>query len=297
MRIDGRLDEAAYGSVRPASGFIQMEPKAGQPASEKTEVWVFYDDDSVYVAFRAWESEPGRRIANEMRRDSNNIRQGDSVEFAFDTFRDRRNAILFEANPLGGRTELQSVNERQFSPDWNPVWSLTAGVFEGGWTIESAVPFKSIRYAPGTVQDWGFKPVAVKAKNEIAYLTQLPPSRGSGRADLSASLYASLVGLEAPLISGLRVKSTPIADSPRITRRTPKRTDDITATSALSEDASRRTSPWISPTTPIRTVEADEQHVNSRASAVLPEKRDSFSRIRGYSLWNNTFSGAPLQHF
>ena len=68
------------------SGFIQMEPKAGQPASEKTEVWVFYDDDNVYVAFKAWESEPGRRIANEMRRDSNNIRQGDSVECAFDTF-------------------------------------------------------------------------------------------------------------------------------------------------------------------------------------------------------------------
>ena len=145
MRIDGRLDEGAYSNVQPASGFIQMEPKAGQAASEKTEVWVFYDDDHVYVAFKAWESEPGRRIANEMRRDSNNIRQGDSVEFAFDTFRDRRNAILFEANPLGGRTELQSVNERQFSADWNPVWTLKSGTFDGGWTIEAAVPFKSIR--------------------------------------------------------------------------------------------------------------------------------------------------------
>jgi len=49
-----------------------------------------YDKDNVYVSFRAWESQPEHRIANEMRRDSSNIRQGDSIEFSFDTFRDRR---------------------------------------------------------------------------------------------------------------------------------------------------------------------------------------------------------------
>ena len=202
MRIDGKLDEPHYSSVQPASGFIQMEPQAGQPATEKTDVWVSFDKDNVYVGIRAWESQPDKRIVNEMRRDSNNIRQGDSVEFSFDTFRDRRNAILFEANSLGGRTDLQSTNERQFNPDWNPVWTLVAGKFDGGWTIEAAVPFKSIRYAPGTVQDWGFQARrSIKSKNEIAYLTKLPPSLGLGRADFSASLYANLVGMEAPPLS------------------------------------------------------------------------------------------------
>jgi hypothetical protein len=85
MRTDGRLDEAIYQDVHPASGFIQMEPDGGQPATERTEVWVFYDDENVYVSFRAWESQPDRMITNEMRRDSGNIRQGDSLEFAFDT--------------------------------------------------------------------------------------------------------------------------------------------------------------------------------------------------------------------
>src|SRR4051794_2480280 len=136
IRIDGRLDEAIYASVQPASDFIQMEPDAGQVATERTEVWIFFDRDNLYVAFRAWESHPERMIANEMRRDSNNIRQGDSVEFGLDTFRDRRNAILFEANALGARTDAQSTNERQYSPDWNPVWALAAGRFEGGWTVE-----------------------------------------------------------------------------------------------------------------------------------------------------------------
>ena len=79
MRVDGKLDEAIYSTVQPASDYIQMEPSGGQVASEKTEVWVFFDKDNLYVSFRAWESQPERMIVNEMRRDSNNIRQGDSA--------------------------------------------------------------------------------------------------------------------------------------------------------------------------------------------------------------------------
>ena len=296
MRIDGRLDEAAYISVQPASGFIQMEPKAGQPASEKTEVWVFYDDDNVYVAFKAWESEPGRRIANEMRRDSNNIRQGDSVEFAFDTFRDRRNAILFEANPLGGRTELQSVNERQFNADWNPVWSLKAGTFEGGWTIEAAVPFKSIRYGPGTVQDWGFQARrSVKAKNEIAYLTKLPPSLGLGRADFSASLYASLVGLEAPKVSRtFELKPYAIADVTTDNTSTPRRKNDVSGDVGVDAKygITKNLTLDLTYNTDFAQVEADEQQVNlTRFSLFFPEKRDFFLENQGlFTFGNNSFS-------
>ena len=69
MKIDGRLEEPLYAAVKPASDFIQMEPSAGQVATEKTEVWVFYDDDNVYVSVRASESHPERMVANEMRRE------------------------------------------------------------------------------------------------------------------------------------------------------------------------------------------------------------------------------------
>ena len=118
LRIDGRLDESLYTDANPASDFIQMEPDGGQGATEKTEVWVAFDQRNVYVSMRAWESRPERMIANEMRRDSNNIRQGESLGFGFDTFHDQRNAIQFEINPLGGRTDGQSVDERQYNADW-----------------------------------------------------------------------------------------------------------------------------------------------------------------------------------
>jgi uncharacterized protein DUF5916 len=296
MRVDGKLDEAIYTTVQPASGFIQMEPQAGQPATEKTEVWVFYDKDNVYVSFRAWESDPGKAIVNEMRRDSGNIRQGDSVEFSFDTFRDRRNAILFEANSLGGRTDLQSTNERQMNIDWNPVWTLTAGKFVGGWTIEAAVPFKSIRYAPGTVQDWGFQARrSIKSKNEIAYLTRLPPSLGLGRADFSASLYANLVGLEAPLLSRtLELKPYAIADLTTDNTSTPKRVHDPSGDIGVDAKYSitQNLTADLTYNTDFAQVEADEQQVNlTRFSLFFPEKRDFFLENQGlFTFGNNSFS-------
>ncbi len=295
MRTDGRLDEAVYGTLNPASGFIQMEPRAGEPSTEKTEVWVFFDDNNIYVSFRVWESDPSRAIVNEMRRDSGNIRQGDSVEFSFDTFRDRRNAILFEANSLGARTDAQSTNERQYFADWNPIWELKAGRFEGGWTLEAALPFKSIRYRPGTVQDWGFQARrSIKWKNEIAYLTKLSPALGLGRADFSASLYANLVGLEAPPLSrNIELKPYAIGSLTTDNVSTPTRAQDpdgdfgVDAKYSITQNLTAD----LTYNTDFAQVEADEQQVNlTRFSLFFPEKRDFFLENQGlFAFGNNTF--------
>ena len=214
LNIDGQIDEAAYQDLEPISDFIQMEPAGGQPATEKTEIWLFFDQRNFYVTIRAWESQPDRMIANEMRRDSNNIRQGDCIGFSLDTFYDRRNAFQFEVNPLGARTDGQSTNERQYSADWNPVWDLAVGRFQGGWTLEAAIPFKSLRYRPGRAQIWGFNARRNnKWKNEISYLNRIPPAMGMGRGDFSASLYATVVGIDAPAGSkNLEVKPYGISE-------------------------------------------------------------------------------------
>ena len=297
MRIDGKLDEPLYTTVQPASDFIQMEPSGGQVATEKTEVWVSFDRDNLYVGFRAWESQPDRMIANEMRRDSNNIRQGDSVGFSFDTFRDRRNAIQFEANALGAKTDGQSTNERQYNADWNPVWRLVSGRFDGGWTIEAAIPFKSIRYAPGTVQDWGFQSRRTnKWKNEIAYLTKVPPAFGMGRADFSASLYATLVGIEAPPVSRtIELKPYAIADLATDNVSATKKTNDPSAD--VGVDAKYSITPNLTAdltyNTDFAQVEADEQQVNlTRFSLFFPEKRDFFLENQGIFTFGNNSTGA-----
>jgi hypothetical protein len=298
IRVDGRLDEAVYQDVRPITGFIQMEPRAGEPATERTEVWLLYDDTNLYVTFKAWESAPERQIANELRRDSNNIRQGDSVGFGFDTFHDRRNALQFETNALGARSDGQSTNERVFNPDWNPVWRVAAGAFEGGWTIEAVIPFKSLRYAPGTSQVWGFQARRTnKWKNEIAYLTRVPNAFGLGRADFSASLFATLVGLEVPNLSRtVELKPFGIADLTTDNVLQPSRRNDVSADAGLDVKyaITQNLTADLTVNTDFAQVEADEQQVNlTRFSLFFPEKRDFFLENQGiFTFGNNATQGA-----
>src|SRR5690349_16221861 len=88
LDFDGRLDEAFYNTVPSFGDFIQQEPREGQPATERTEVWVFFDDNNLYVSARCWDSEQGHRIATEMRRDANNLYNNDHFGVSFDGFYD-----------------------------------------------------------------------------------------------------------------------------------------------------------------------------------------------------------------
>ena len=165
LALDGALDEAVYERVRPASGFIQIEPNPGAQARDQTEIWIMFDNDNenVYVAARAWDSDM-EIITTEMRRD--NLWNGDDIiGFSFDTFLDRRNSLSFDANALGARHDGQSTNESQWNGDLNPIWEVATGRFDGGWTLEAVIPFKSLRYGPGRQQTWGLQVLpGVRAK-------------------------------------------------------------------------------------------------------------------------------------
>src|SRR6266550_3213990 len=148
LKIDGSLDEPLYTSVPPISDFIQQEPHEGEPATEKTEMWLAFDNDNVYVSFRCWESEPDRLVANEMRRDGPNMWQGnDIVAVSFDTFHDGRNSFNFVMNALGARDDGQVTNERQWNGDWNTVWDVRAGASKAAGPPRW--PFRSSRFAMG----------------------------------------------------------------------------------------------------------------------------------------------------
>src|SRR4029077_2555745 len=128
----------------------------------------------IYVAARCWESQPERLVADVLQRDSTRMIQNESFTFLFDTFFDRRNGVMFMVNPLGSREEGQITNEGQFNRDWNPIWNVKVARFEGGWTVEAAVPFKSLRYGPGRAQIWGYTARRINRwKNEVSHLTPI----------------------------------------------------------------------------------------------------------------------------
>ena len=286
LRIDGALDEAAYRTASPVSDFVQTLPVEGAPASERTEVWVLFDDDNFYLAGRCWDSAPESEwVVNEMRRDSFNILQNERVGFMIDSFYDRRNGMIFNLNAIGGRMDGQVTDERDYNGDWNPVWEAETGRFENGWTFEIAIPFKSLRYRPGQTQIWGLNlSRRVFWKNEWSYVVPMPVSREPGAIFLS-SLAATLVGVEAPARGAtLEIKPYAIADL------TSDRTVTPHVANAPGGDAgldlkygvTQNLVADLTLNTDFAQVEADEQQVNlTRFSLFFPEKREFFLENQG----------------
>jgi hypothetical protein len=171
LKFDGRLDDEVYGQFPGFEGMVQVAPQYSVPPTEKTEIWVMFDADQVYIAAKLYDSAPPDKwIANELRRDTNQMRQNDHFGVGFDTFYDRRSGYMFYANPLGGFADYSVVDEGSPNTDWNPVWNVRTARFDGGWTLEMQFPFKSLRYKSGNDQAWGIQfRRSVRRKNEWSY--------------------------------------------------------------------------------------------------------------------------------
>jgi hypothetical protein len=285
LRLDGNLDEEIYQTITPISDFVQNEPQNGAPASERTEVWISFDDQNVYISVRSSETQPARMVVNEMRRDSLAIVQNENFQFAFDTFYDRRNAISFQFNPIGGRLDGQIANEDQFNRDWNPIWSLEVRRHADGWTAEAAVPFKSIRFNPGTAQIWGFQARRINRwKNEISYVTPLPAGTGDN-GHMRVSQYATLVGLQVPSDTRvLDLKPYLISDVTTDRNLARRRSNDVSGDFGFDAKYSltQNLTADFTYNTDFAQVEADEQQVNlTRFSLFFPEKREFFLENAG----------------
>ena len=296
LAIDGVLDERFYRDVPALSDFVQVEPVEGAPATEQTEIWLAFDDDNVYVSGRCRDSAPESQwVVNELRRDNFGIAQNEYIDIVLDTFYDRRNAVNLTVNPLGGRMDGQITDERDYSADWNPVWSVRAGRFDGGWTFESAVPFKSLRYRPGRTQVWGFNVTRkVRWKNELSALVPLPISRGI----MLISQAATVVGIEAPAGGGrtLEIKPYAIADLTTDRRRAPAVSNDLRADAGLDVKygLTQNLVADVTVNTDFAQVEADEQQVNlTRFGLFFPEKREFFLENQGVFSFGGTATGLP----
>jgi hypothetical protein len=296
LRIDGRLDDPLYSTVPPISGFVQVEPQVGVPSAERTEMWVAFDDDNFYVTFKNWESEPGRRVASDMRRDGNVLFNADDVVNLYvDPFLDRRNGISITVNSIGGRNDGQLFND-QYNRDWNPIWDFAVADFEGGWVAEYALPFRSLRYRQGREQTWGINALrAIRWRNELSVLSPVPQGMGMSSAQ-HAALAGTVVGIEAPPPArNLDIK--PYAISTLTTDRnvTPRIANDFGRDAGLDVKyaVTQNLVADFTYNTDFAQVEADEQQVNlTRFSLFFPEKREFFLENQGLFHFGGVTSGS-----
>ncbi len=285
LRVDGVLDEPIYARVEPFGGFIQQSPDEGAPATEGTDNWILFDDESIYVGARVHESVPESAwVANEMQRDSFRLINNDGFIVVFDTFYDRRNGFTFRVNPIGGFQDQQITDEGNPNPDWNPVWDVRTGRFDGGWTVEMEIPFQSLRFRPGANQVWGIQLGRdIRSNYEEAYLTAVPISAGPGQFRLSVA--GTLVGLEVPADSRT-FEIKPYAIGSLNTDRTVvppiSNAGDGSGGVDVKYGLTENLTADFTYNTDFAQVEVDEQQINlTRFSLFFPEKREFFLEGQG----------------
>src|SRR5262249_36776263 len=116
--VDGKLNEEVYQTVQSISGFIQGVPDNGKPATQRTEAWIFFDANNMYVPARWWDPAPESEwVFGKMRRKK--INQPDTFGVMFDPYYDRRNSQMFYATPAGGWSDAEISNEVNSNYDYN----------------------------------------------------------------------------------------------------------------------------------------------------------------------------------
>ncbi|MEE4278736.1 MAG: DUF5916 domain-containing protein, partial [Halieaceae bacterium] len=203
--LDGDvLNDAAWTGLEAATHFQQIQPDEGAPASQRTEVFVGYTDDTLYVGVVAYDTDPDAIIVSDSRRDAN-LSDSDSFQMIIDGFQDRQNGLVFGTNPAGIQYDGQLVKESTgftsasgsgFNLNWDAPWEVEAKIDDFGWSAEFQIPFRSLRYGAGDIQDWGinFQRNIRRNNNEIVFWAPL-----DRQFDILRIFDAgNLVGVEPP---------------------------------------------------------------------------------------------------
>jgi len=172
--LDGQLKEKVWHG-KSITGFTQVDPDDGLPPTEKTEVWLAYDDNAIYVAARMHDSEPQKIISLLARRDD--FVDADYFLFYVDPYYDRRSGFKFAVNPSGSIADWTLYNDSWDDSSWDGIWEAKTRIDEKGWTVEMRIPFDQLRFKRKEGGDyiWGvnFKRY-IKRKNEIDIYSWCP---------------------------------------------------------------------------------------------------------------------------
>jgi hypothetical protein len=162
--IDGMVDEDIWETASPVTNFIQREPDFGAPFSEKTEVFIGYDEHQIYMGFRCY-ADKDEITAKEFARDIS-LKYDDRIQVILDTYLDRRNAYWFQIGPRGSIGDaIVSENGAAFNKAWDGLWTGEAKIHENGWDAEIAIPFKTLSFKQDQ-ETWGIKLIRMNMSNQ-----------------------------------------------------------------------------------------------------------------------------------
>jgi hypothetical protein len=152
--LDGNLDDAVWQQAEVIDDFHQIRPGDGTEPSERTEVYMIYTEDALYIGARMYDSNP-ELIAAPVIRHNQGLPGDDRLVIILDPFNTRRVGYRFETNLNGVRHDALYENITSFTGDWVAIWDVATDTFDEGWIAEVEIPFKTLPFDPN-IDTWGF---------------------------------------------------------------------------------------------------------------------------------------------
>jgi len=267
--IDGKLDDSVWQFAQPITDFHQIRPGNQTEPSEKTEVYVLYDDDALYIGARMADSNP-ELISAPVIRHGQGLPSDDRLVVILDPFNTQRTGYRFETNLNAVRHDSLYTSVNSFQLEWNTIWATATSTDENGWVAEVEIPFKSLPFDP-SIDTWGFNfGRGIRRRGEeMAWV--------SYNRTFNPSISGQLTGLEG-MDQGVGLDLVP---SLSINRDKQFDVGTNQTNTDPSLDAFYRLTPSLNAALTINTdfsaTEVDNRQVNlTRFNLFFPEKRDFF---------------------
>ena len=169
LKIDGKLDEAAWFSAAAVSDFMMVNPFDTLCSMLRTDVRMTYDDKYLYISAECFLQSESNYVVESLKRDFS-FGSNDNFLVFIDTFEDKTTGFSFGANAAGAQWDGQMSEGAKMNLNWDNKWESATTYNNKSWIFEAAIPFKSIRYR-GNSTRWGinFSRLDLKAKEKSSW--------------------------------------------------------------------------------------------------------------------------------
>jgi hypothetical protein len=269
--IDGVLDEAEWAGAALVDNLHQVTPIEYAEPYERSEIYLLYDDDALYIGARLYDTDPEQITAQNLRQ-SDSIAQDDRFYVTLDPFNNRRSGYYFGVNPNGVRQDGLYQNVTEFYNAWDSIFHAAAGRFAEGWIAEIEIPFKSLSFDPGT-DTWGlnFSRGVVRKNENIAWVSR--------NRQYNPSVSGLAIGFEG-LEQGIGLDIVPSASWTNLRAIAAGTSEtDFEPSLDIAYKLTRSMNGSLTFNTDFSATEVDDRQVNlTRFGLFFPEKRDFFLR-------------------
>ncbi len=172
--IDGRVDDEVWQRAPVIDTFWQRRPDEGDPATERTEVRILYDDNALYISFICYDRNPDEIVRRLTRRDRDV--PSDRVSIGIDSDFDRKTAFIFEVNAAGVMRDFFMYDDgNETDMNWDGLWQAEVATRPDGWSAEFKIPYQALRFSDQDEHIWGINFAReIDRKNEWVFWSLIP---------------------------------------------------------------------------------------------------------------------------